>query len=137
MPISLEPSSRPTLGIEEEYQLCDPNTGELVPRVESIMEQADPELRARLSYDLILPLIEANTEISENVEEGLENREFLVVCRGSPALGTRDRVVEKSERTWNAIEIHSNHHSGPNKLANSDYSDYSRPQPRSPTLSNT
>ncbi len=73
MPISFEPSPRPTLGIEEEYQLCDPNTGELVPRVESIMERADPELRARLSYDLILPLIEANTEISEDVEEGLEN----------------------------------------------------------------
>lgn len=73
MPIPFEPSPRPTLGIEEEYQLCDPGTGELVPLVESIMQQADPELRERLSYDLILPLIEANTEISETVGEGIDN----------------------------------------------------------------
>jgi carboxylate-amine ligase len=73
MPIPFEASPRPTLGIEEEYQLCDPNTGELLPRVESIMEQAGPDLRARLSYDLILPLIEANTEISATVEEGIEH----------------------------------------------------------------
>lgn len=73
MPIPFKPSPRPTLGIEEEYQLCDPGTGELVPLVESIMQQADPELRERLSYDLILPLIEANTEISETVGEGIDN----------------------------------------------------------------
>jgi carboxylate-amine ligase len=73
MPIAFNPSPRPTLGIEEEYQLCDPQSGDLVPRVDYIMEHADPQLRERLSYDLILSLVEANTEIAETVDEGVAN----------------------------------------------------------------
>lgn len=72
MPIAFEASPRPTLGIEEEYQLCDPQTGNLMPQVEYIMQHADPDLRARLSYDLLLTLVEANTEVSETVSEGIE-----------------------------------------------------------------
>jgi len=73
MPIPFKPSPRPTLGIEEEYQLCDPQSGDLVPKVDYIMAHADPALRERLSYDLILSLVEANTEVSENVDEGIDN----------------------------------------------------------------
>ncbi len=73
MPIAFEPSPRPTLGIEEEYQICDPKTGNLLPMVDFIMDHADPELRERLSYDLLLTLIEANTEVSETVGEAIDN----------------------------------------------------------------
>jgi len=73
MPIPFTPSPRPTLGIEEEYQLCDPGTGELLPRADDIMEKASADLRERLSYDLILALVEANTEVSENVGDGVAN----------------------------------------------------------------
>lgn len=44
-----------------------------MPKADEIMSAADPELRERLSYDLLLSLIEANTEISDTVEEGIEN----------------------------------------------------------------
>ncbi len=73
MSIAFEPSPRPTLGIEEEYQICDPQTGDLVPKVDEIMSSAAPDLRERLSYDLLLTLVEANTEVSETVEEGIDN----------------------------------------------------------------
>ncbi len=73
MPIAFEPSPRPTLGIEEEFQLCDPISGDLVPKADAIMEAADPQLRERLSYDLLQTLVEANTEISESVDEGITN----------------------------------------------------------------
>ena len=73
MPIAFEPSPRPTLGIEEEFQLCDPHTGDLVPKADDIMAAADARLRERLSYDLLLTLVEANTEVSETVDEGIEN----------------------------------------------------------------
>jgi len=66
-------SSAPTLGIEEEYQICDPQTGDLVPKVDALLDLVDnDELRARLGYDLLLTLIEANTAIAESVEHGME-----------------------------------------------------------------
>jgi carboxylate-amine ligase len=66
-----EPSPRPTLGIEEEYQICDPQTGVLVPKVDGLMRHADEELRRWLSYDLIQGLIETATGVAENVAEGM------------------------------------------------------------------
>ena len=73
MPIGFEPSPLPTIGIEEEFQLCDLESGDLVPKADEIMALAGPELRNHLSYDLLLTLIEANTKISESVEEGIED----------------------------------------------------------------
>ncbi len=73
MPIGFEPSPLPTIGIEEEFQLCDLESGDLVPKADEIMALAGPELRKHLSYDLLLTLIEANTKISESVEEGIED----------------------------------------------------------------
>ena len=73
MPIGFKPSPRPTIGIEEEFQLCDLETGDLVPKADEIMSSAGPELREHLSYDLLLTLVEANTKISGSVEEGIED----------------------------------------------------------------
>ncbi len=73
MPIGFEPSPLPTIGIEEEFQLCDLESGDLIPKADEIMALAGPELRKHLSYDLLLTLIEANTKISESVEEGIED----------------------------------------------------------------
>lgn len=98
MPIAFNSSPRPTLGVEEEYQLCDPDTGDLVPRVDQIMERADAELRERLSYDLILGLIEANTEVSESVDAAVEN-----------LLDKRRRVQELAEATGCTLGLTGTH----------------------------
>ncbi len=62
-----------TLGIEEEYQVCDPRTGNLAPGVERILEAAPPPLRERLSYELLHTVLEGNTAVSATVDEALAN----------------------------------------------------------------
>lgn len=64
-------SPRPTLGIEEEYQICDPASGDLAPRVNDLMARADADLTPFLSYDLIQGLIETNTGIADSVDDGI------------------------------------------------------------------
>lgn len=71
MPFPFNASSRPTLGIEEEFQICDPATGDLVPVADRVMGQAGAELAKYLSYDLLLGLIEVNTDVAEDVEEAM------------------------------------------------------------------
>ncbi len=65
------PSPRPTLGIEEEYQICDRRSGELVPKVDELMGHADPQMARFLSYDLIRGLIETHTRVAQDVAEGI------------------------------------------------------------------
>lgn len=64
-------SPRPTLGVEEEYQICDPQTGDLVPVAEELMEGADEDFREFLAYDLLLGLIEINTGVADSVGQAV------------------------------------------------------------------
>ena len=50
-----------TIGVEEEYMLCHPETGDLINRADEIMESISQELKHRYSYELILSEIEVNT----------------------------------------------------------------------------
>lgn len=61
-----------TLGVEEEYQLCDPRTGDLVPVVDEILAAAPPDLRERLGYELLHTVLEGNIEIATDVEDAIE-----------------------------------------------------------------
>ncbi|HEY7462706.1 MAG TPA: YbdK family carboxylate-amine ligase [Gemmatimonadota bacterium] len=60
-----------TLGIEEEYQICDPRTGDLAAGVERILAAAAPPLRERISYELLHSVLEGNTAVAETVDEGM------------------------------------------------------------------
>jgi len=60
-----------TIGIEEEYQLCNPETGNLVNIVDKLMEAANPALRKQFSYELLLSVLEVRTGISHSVEEAV------------------------------------------------------------------
>lgn len=61
-----------TLGVEEEYQLCDPSSGELVPAVDDLLDAADPRLRDRLGYELLHTVLEGNIEVAGDVDEAIE-----------------------------------------------------------------
>lgn len=61
-----------TLGVEEEYMLCSPETGDLVPRVDEFMSLLDEETRKRFSYELLLSEIESNTLVARNVDEAMD-----------------------------------------------------------------
>ena len=61
-----------TIGVEEEYQLCDPDSGDLVSRVDELMDAADPNLRKQFSYELLLSVLEVRTGINHTVDETVE-----------------------------------------------------------------
>jgi carboxylate-amine ligase len=59
------------IGVEEEYQLCDPETGDLTPAIEAVLEAASPELRERLGYELLHTVLEGNIEKSVDFPEAM------------------------------------------------------------------
>ncbi len=64
-------SPRPTIGIEEEFQICDAQTGDLVPKVNDLMAHADEATAKFLAYDLIQGLIESTTDVGETVDDAI------------------------------------------------------------------
>ena len=68
MPDSLTTHSLP-LGVEEEFQLCDPETGDLTPAVDRILRAAPPELAERLGYELLHTVVEGNILKSADLAE--------------------------------------------------------------------
>lgn len=58
-----------SIGVEEEYMICDPSSGHLINKADLIMESvSNPE---RFSYELLLSEIEANTPICQTVDESI------------------------------------------------------------------
>ena len=66
-----------TIGIEEEYMLCDPIDGELVSRADEIIHSLEKDLFNRYSYELILSEIEVNTSVCSSVSDAIEEIKFL------------------------------------------------------------
>ena len=66
-----------TIGIEEEYMLCHPKTGELINKADEIIHHLDGAFKPRYSYELILSEIEVNTSICKSVNEAIQEIAFL------------------------------------------------------------
>ena len=66
-----------TIGIEEEYMLCHPESGELINRANEIMDSIGNKLQSRYSYELLLSEIEINTSVCQTVSEAMEEITFL------------------------------------------------------------
>jgi len=62
-----------TLGVEEEFMFCSPETGDLVNAVEDFMAELDESVKPRYSYELLLSEIETNTAVSRDVDEAMDN----------------------------------------------------------------
>jgi carboxylate-amine ligase len=58
-----------TIGVEEEYMLCDPATGDLVSCADSLLANLTEDEIDRFSYELILSEIEINTPVSSSASE--------------------------------------------------------------------
>ena len=70
-----------TVGIEEEYMICDSISGDLLNRASDIMNNLEDNLKSRFSYELIESEIESNTPIcltvNESIEEVIKLRTYL------------------------------------------------------------
>ena len=58
-----------TLGVEEEYMICHPSSGELINCANEIMSLIDEEIKERFSYELLLSEIEINTSVCKDVNK--------------------------------------------------------------------
>ena len=43
-----------TIGVEEEYMICDPLSGDLIDKADLIMDSIEKKYKNRFSYELIL-----------------------------------------------------------------------------------
>ncbi|UCH62204.1 MAG: YbdK family carboxylate-amine ligase [Fidelibacterota bacterium] len=102
--------------------LCDPTTGDLVPRADSILDRLDADEQERFSYELILSEIEINTPVSETVSEAMSHvrhyrgrvrdmgRElgFCIGISGThpTALGDEQQFVDSPGYQWVAEQLH-------------------------------
>lgn len=60
-----------TIGIEEEYMLCHPHTGDLINRVNEFMASIPEDYHSRFSYELMLSELESNTPVCSSVHEAI------------------------------------------------------------------
>ena len=66
-----------TIGIEEEYMLCHPETGDLINCANEIMDNIESDLKSRYSYELLLSEIEVNTSVCQTVSDAIEEIKYL------------------------------------------------------------
>lgn len=63
------PNEHPTLGVEEELHLIDPQTGEMTPKVDEVIAAMAPDFRERLCHELFLSVAESRTGVAHSVDE--------------------------------------------------------------------
>ena len=70
-----------TVGIEEEYMICDPTTGGLINKADDIMNSLKGPWVNRFSYELIQSEVESNTpvcsSVNQSIQEVLKLRNYL------------------------------------------------------------
>jgi len=60
-----------TVGIEEEYMVCDPKSGDLVDKASLIMNHFKKTIPDRFSFELIESEIEANTSVHYKIQDAI------------------------------------------------------------------
>jgi glutamate---cysteine ligase / carboxylate-amine ligase len=82
-----------TVGLEEEFAICDPESLELVPRFEELRDGAEPELREQITGELIRSEIEIISGRGEDFADAvarqreLRPRLFALAARHGVVLG--------------------------------------------------
>lgn len=71
-------SSRPfTIGIEEEYQVIDPDSRELVSHKQRIVEAASEKLEEKVKAEMHQAVVEVGTKVCQNIVEAREELTYL------------------------------------------------------------
>ena len=74
MPLEFIGSSKPTIGVEIELQILDPESLGLVPKAELLLEKCQSLGLERIKAEIHQSMLEVDSEISDNVKQC---REFL------------------------------------------------------------
>ena len=108
-----------SIGVEEEFMICDPNSGELVNKANEIMTSISN--KERYSYELLLSEIETNTPICDNVDSAIfelsknrkelknigEINDFKIGVSGThpTAMAVNQKFVDNSSYNWVADQL--------------------------------
>ncbi len=108
-----------TLGVEEEFQIVDPTTGELRSHVSELMEASTPSLGEHVKREMHQSIVEIGTQICADVNEldvdirrmrgelvrAAESRGLAVAAAGThPFSSWIDQVISPGERYQNIVE---------------------------------
>lgn len=77
-----------TLGIEEEFQTIDPNTGELRSHMSKIVDGGQIVLHERVKAEMHQAVVEVGTNICRNIQEARQEVTYL-----------RQMIIELAEET--------------------------------------
>ncbi|MHC4212398.1 MAG: carboxylate-amine ligase [Planctomycetota bacterium] len=59
----------PTVGIEQEFHLIDPETAELLPCVDNVFNELDRDMRKSTTYELYLAVLEHQSPVCRTIDE--------------------------------------------------------------------
>jgi carboxylate-amine ligase len=78
-----------SLGVEEEFQILDPETFELVPVVDAILAGISPADQTQIKHELMQSVVETCTKVSEGVSQAVEDlaRVRAIVTRRAEEVG--------------------------------------------------
>ncbi len=110
-----------TVGVEEEYMICDTSSYELTDRADQIMHSLNDNEKNRYSYELLLSEIESNTPICKDVRESISeivknrnrlreignNLDFNIGISGThpTALPENQNFVNNESYNWVSAEL--------------------------------
>src|SRR5438876_863978 len=97
-----------TLGIEEEYQIIDPATGELKSYITQILDEGKITLREQIKAELHQSMVEVGTEVCQTPADA--RRELVKLRRAITELAARHGLVIAAAGThpissWETQEI--------------------------------
>ena len=105
-----------TVGIEEEYMVCDPKSGDLVDKASLIMNHFKKTIPDRFSFELIESEIEANTSVHYKIQDAIfelsqlrtklkelgEKNNFIIGISGThpTAIPNEQTFINNKSYTW-------------------------------------
>ena len=95
-----------TLGIEEEFQIVDPETRELKSHVSEILEEGKLLLGEKIKPEMIQSMIEVGTGVCANIQEAREDLSKLrCIISGS-----------RKKKGWQSLRLRRTHfQNGPSR----------------------
>ncbi|MBI44747.1 MAG: hypothetical protein CMG66_01115 [Candidatus Marinimicrobia bacterium] len=110
-----------TIGVEEEYMICNPESYDLYDKANEILSFLDESEKDRYSYELLLSEIEANTPICNDVDDAIiqiiknrnrlkdigENLDFKIGISGThpTALPDEQNFVNNESYNWVSSQL--------------------------------
>lgn len=108
-----------TIGVEEEFQILDPTTGQLVSRIDEVLGKAGPDYQENIKSEIFQAVVETATDVSEDVDQlreeittlrqhlldFMQDKGYTIAAAGThPTARWEDQDVTDKERYEDLVE---------------------------------